>query len=1204
MESISQKGLINREHGTKRESSEAISSISCPGSTLKCVVMNIKGLGHKLKDAVNLKTLTGCDIIMLTETWLANDTVRKRFKINGYTPHNYIRTSLHSKATRASGGCIVYFKDELSKKLVIDDNLCDHFVVVNISNVMNYDAYIIMCYIPPLDSDYICKNCDGNYMEALSDLVAKYSLKGSVSVCGDLNGRTGLLSDEPIVSDIDLTAGLFSHLAIDSPIWQTKIDDRASMDVTSNSRGEDILNLCKSTGLRIMNGRCFEDKDIGKFTFIDGNRRSVNDYLLCDEKMYTMLNWFSVGEKWVETDHCPLYFAFSGFTNQSITHSIEKSSYDKYTRFFWENDCKDEFMSCLYDNEGEENLNAFYESIYALSSVDSVSEKYSDYLLQACERSLKKSKRNVVSNKSTFPKNPWYDSECKALKREYHNARKSASSLLYGCKRSKMHTKRLSQMDSLVDKLEKDYKRLVQRKRRQFYRENLLELQNCNGQKELWQKLNKLKVKDPPSEQFSIEEFFSHFSKPPIENRDNKHDFDIVHEEEMKTFLSGRNTHVVNNDETFVLISDIMNSVVTLEEVVHAINMLKSGKSPGIDGVPIDIFKSLQNDLSPNLVILFNYILEKGVYPNSWSIGVISPVPKVPTPGAPDQFRRISVLPAICKIFENVINNRLEYVDEVFDRDDKFNGGFKKGSRTSDNLFILNGIIEKSRAMKSPLYICFVDFKRAFDCINRLLLFAKLHRDGLSSSIIDIMFDMYIKTTSRIKWKGFLSEIFKDTVGVNQGGITSPYFFKKFLKDLSDELEDDCGVIMWDRVIKHLLWADDLFLVSNSPEGLQRQMNNLHNYCKKWHMVVNTMKTKVMVVGKVKRDQSTFFFNNQMIEICDQYNYVGTTLSDKKDVFSNVQSSILQKCYRSSYKIRQYCENLGQLPPTLAVHFFKTLLVPLMDFGSEVWYSDKIADQFEIFQRKFFKRNLRVRRCTPNNALYGDLGIFPVGMNLRNNVIKFYHRIHNMSDSQPVKWVFNELKSLSACGFPTWIDKAENVYGKSFMKREMSLSQFLDLSSYKMKKKLKLFSSGHYTDDWLYDVNDTYDHPKLRTYKLFKRDFKFEPYLYIPNVKIRIALAQFRMSSHHLAIERMRFNNTPVHLRLCTECQQVEDELHHLLQCKKHSSIRTKMLDKANNIIPRFERLDDEKKFVSLMSSKDPKLLYEIGCYLVLSAKD
>ncbi len=812
--------------------------------------MNINGIGHKLKDEDNLRSLTGCDIIMLSETWLAKDTVKKRYVINGFTEHNFIRTNLHSKATRASGGCIVYFRDALVKSLDVVKTICDHFVVVNISNVLNFDAYLIMCYIPPSNSDYICKSCDGNYMEALSDLVVKYSGKGSVSICGDLNGRTGILSDEPIVNDIDLTTDKFSYIGSDSPIWTCELTKRASMDRIVNPRGEDILHLCKSAGLRIMNGRCFDDKGIGKFTFIAQNRRSVNDYLLCDENMYNSLKMFSIGDKWAETDHCPVYFEYIVDPQVRISKSVEEPTLGRYSRFFWDADCKDDFMSCLYDNEGVNLLDDFYDSIYQLSSADVVSEKYTSYITQACERSLRKSRVSRGCSSSTFPKNPWYDSECKALKKEYHKARKSASISLYGYE-SKHHnrfrkrsTNRLSRKCSLVDRLERDYRQLVQRKKRQFYRKNILELQNCKNRKDLWQTLNKLKVNDPPSERFTIEEFFSHFSKPPIDNVDNKYEFDMSHEEEIKSMFNNfKNGVCCEDNESLPLIRDFMDSVITLEEVTHAIDMLKRGKSPGLDGVPIDIFKALKGDLSPNLVVLFNYMLVQGVFPSSWCAGVISPVPKVPTPGSTDQFRRISVLPAISKIFETVVNNRLEYVDVVFNCGDIFNGGFKQGSRTSDNLFILNGIIEKCRIMKTPLYICFVDFKRAFDCVNRLMLFAKLHREGLSSKMIDIMFNMYVQTTSRIKWKGFLSDIFKGTVGVAQGGITSPYFFKKFLKDLSDELEDCCGVVMWHRVIKHLLWADDLFLVSTTSEGLQRQMNNLHNYCKKWHMVVNTMKT-------------------------------------------------------------------------------------------------------------------------------------------------------------------------------------------------------------------------------------------------------------------------------------------------------------------------------------------------------------------------
>ncbi len=117
---------------------------------------------------------------------------------------------------------------------------------------------------------------------------------------------------------------------------------------------------------------------------------------------------------------------------------------------------------------------------------------------------------------------------------------------------------------------------------------------------------------------------------------------------------------------------------------------------------------------------------------------------------------------------------------------------------------------------------------------------------------MNILIDMYSKTKSKIKWKHFLSEAFKDEFGVNQGGVTSPYLFKSFLKDLVSELDDSCGVIMYDKVLKHLLWADDLFLVSTSAEKMQRQIDNLNAYCKKWQLIVNTMKTKILVLYLVK----------------------------------------------------------------------------------------------------------------------------------------------------------------------------------------------------------------------------------------------------------------------------------------------------------------------------------------------------------------
>ena len=72
-----------------------------------------------------------------------------------------------------------------------------------------------------------------------------------------------------------------------------------------------------------------------------------------------------------------------------------------------------------------------------------------------------------------------------------------------------------------------------------------------------------------------------------------------------------------------------------------------------------------------------------------------------------------------------IVHDRLMFVNESFDILDKFNGGFMKGSMTADNIFILQSLIQRQLIKKEKLYICFVDFSKAFDLVNRHILFYK-----------------------------------------------------------------------------------------------------------------------------------------------------------------------------------------------------------------------------------------------------------------------------------------------------------------------------------------------------------------------------------------------------------------------------------------------------------------------------------------------
>ena len=136
-----------------------------------------------------------------------------------------------------------------------------------------------------------------------------------------------------------------------------------------------------------------------------------------------------------------------------------------------------------------------------------------------------------------------------------------------------------------------------------------------------------------------------------------------------------------------------------------------------------------------------------------------------------------------------------------------------------------------------------------------------ISKAGIHGKVIDALRSLYRKTYFRLKHHGLLSPPTLDSHGVNQGGNTSPTLFRQYLSDLGDFLQQKCGLCISHDIIAHLLWADDLVLVSDSKTGLQKQLDGLLSFCEKNLMIVNELKTKVITFG-CKQDIE-IFFNNQ-----------------------------------------------------------------------------------------------------------------------------------------------------------------------------------------------------------------------------------------------------------------------------------------------------------------------------------------------------
>ena len=254
-----------------------------------------------------------------------------------------------------------------------------------------------------------------------------------------------------------------------------------------------------------------------------------------------------------------------------------------------------------------------------------------------------------------------------------------------------------------------------------------------------------------------------------------------------------------------------------------------------------EMLKAGQGTLLPILTKLFNLALSSGIYPDEWTYGRILPLHKSGDRSNPSNYRGITISSCIGKLFNAVLNNRLyDFLEkrEILNREQI---GFKRKHRTSDHLFVLRNLIDKYRRSRKPLYLLFVDFRKAFDKVWHTGLFYKLSNIGVASKFYTIIKNMYSKVKVSVVSGDMVSPLFKSRIGVRQGDNLSPTLFNIFVNDIPDLFKLDCSPPkIGDLSIPCLLYADDLVILSESTCDLQKALNRLEDWCKMWALDVNT----------------------------------------------------------------------------------------------------------------------------------------------------------------------------------------------------------------------------------------------------------------------------------------------------------------------------------------------------------------------------
>ena len=755
----------------------------------------------------------------------------------------------------------------------------------------------------------------------------------------------------------------------------------------------------------------------------------------------------------------------------------------------------------------------------------------------------------------------------------------------------------------------KEYKRLTKFKRRKF-KEYLTTMLNDAIEKDpqnAWKIIDELKRESTPTdkaEKINHQAWFDHFNtllntqfNPVDKTRQN-----LVKNE-------------LNHYETLNQSSNLDYTIIE-KEVFAASKKLKNNKASAYDLLKNEMIKSALPFLSKPITKAFNMILNTGKFPKSWKSGIIIPVHKNGSQFDPNNYRGITLSSCLGKLFCHIINNRIcsDLENRAFLKQEQ--AGFRKNHRTSDHIFVLRTIIDKyvlNAKKGSKLYACFIDLRKAFDTVWHDGLLLKLQKAGINGKIYKVIKSMYSSSQSRVKSKHTMSEHIEITQGVHQGRVLSPVLFNIFINDIGEDLLENNVPILNGHKISHLLYADDLLLLSTSENELQRNITIINEFCNKWGLSVNADKSKVMVFsksGRMSKDQYIFTIGHAVLENVNQYKYLGVHIS-ANGKFMTAEKNLSLKASRALFSIKQSIFD-SNIKPSAVLRIFHSLIKPITIYNSEIWagyktcYHKKSIDEmfemsfkghneFDKIFTRFSKYVLGVHSKASNFAVLSELGQLPLIVSIIASCINFWlHTIQSNSESliSAAYWEQcnnPELKSLWLCFIKTVL----NDLGFSHVwDNHCTFNVSALLASIKTKLKERFISY------WKKNLNSEVGMDKLRTYKLFKRKFEFEIYLDIlPDRKQQKALTAFRISAHHLKIERGRYSGQRLEDRLCNICNVLEDEIHFFCDCSKYTDLRNKMFQ--NMAVLNSHSFESKKEqFIKLMASTDDTILKSIGLFV------
>ena len=425
--------------------------------------------------------------------------------------------------------------------------------------------------------------------------------------------------------------------------------------------------------------------------------------------------------------------------------------------------------------------------------------------------------------------------------------------------------------------------------------------------------------------------------------------------------------------------------------VLDIIDSLKPKSSYGVDRLSNKLVKLVKYEIAKPLTLIINQCFHTGIFPDKLKIAKVLPIFKKNDNTLIDNYRPVSILPSMSKIFERVMYNQI--YNHFLNNKLFFNSQYGFRSKHSTELAaleLIDKIITKMDHNEIPLNI-YLDLSKAFDTLDHNILLHKLSYYGIKGISLNLLKDYLTNRKQFVEFGENNSKLNIIRTGVPQGSILGPLLFIIYLNDLV------CST----KKFYPIIYADDTALSTTlntfnsdeipSEEAINHELENINNWFKLNKLSLNPNKTKAMLFHSPQKHVNpiNININGIPIEFVEQFNYLGIIL-DKHLTWKFHIATISQKISRT---IGIMCKLKRFLPLNILKTLYHSLILPYLTYGILVWGTQ--AHKLNTLQNKSVRVMSNSKYNSHAEPIFKALGLLKITDLCVLQELKFAYKLEN-----------------------------------------------------------------------------------------------------------------------------------------------------------------------------------------------------------------